>query len=72
MTPLTKRVARRCVDTRDAGRRLVVALDLGDTIMVRLEHGRQWYRLSVLEAYHHAVKRALGLKQAARKTKGKP
>lgn len=67
MTDLNKRVKRRCLITKDAGRRIVVALEAGDEILLRREHGRRWLRISVLEVYHLAVKRALGLK---RKTRG--
>ena len=69
MTPLTKRVQRRCIVTRDAGRRLVVALDAGDEVAVRLERGKKWFRVPIIDIYHLAVKRELGLKGARRKGK---
>lgn len=55
--------------TRDAGRRLVIALDAGDEVAVRLERGKKWFRISVIDVYHLAVKRELGLKRIARRTK---
>lgn len=69
MTPLTKRVQRRCVASKDAGRRLVVALDAGDEVAVRLERGRRWFRVTVIDIYHLAVKRDLGLSRKARRKK---
>ena len=62
MTPLVKRVQRRCETTKDGGRRLVVALDPGDEIAVRLERGRKWFRVAIIDVYHLAVKREMGLK----------
>ena len=69
MTPLTKRVQRRCVVTRDAGRLLVVSLEPGDEITVRLEHGKRKWRLPLIAVYHLAVKVELGLKQTARRNR---
>ncbi len=69
MTPLTKRVQRRCIDAKDAGRRLVVALDAGDEIAVRLERGKKWFRVPIIDLYHFAVKRELGLTRLARRKK---
>ena len=63
MTPLTKRVQRRCIIARDAGRRLVVALDAGDEFAIRLERGKKWFRVPAIDVYHLAVKRELGLKR---------
>ena len=70
MTPLQKRVQRRCQAARDGGRRLVVALDPGDVevIGLRLERGRKWFRVPVMEVYHLAVKRSMGLAKPARRT----
>ena len=66
MTDLTKRVRRRCLQTKDAGRRIVVALEAGDEILLRRERGRRWFSLPIIEVYHLAVKRALGLKRKTR------
>lgn len=67
MTPLTKRVQRRCLVSKDAGRRIVVALDSGDEVAVRLERGRKWFRVPIIDIYHMAVKRELGLTRKARR-----
>lgn len=67
MTPLTKRVQRRCTTTRDGGRRIIVAMDPGDDLMFRLERGKKWFRVPVIDIYHFAIKRELGLKQVARR-----
>ena len=71
MTPLTKRVQRRCIKTKDAGKRLVIAFDTGDTeeIAIRRERSRKWFRVPVLDIYHLAVKRELGLTRGARRKK---
>lgn len=62
MTPLTKRVQRRCVITKDAGRRIVVAIEPDDIIAFRLERGKRWFRCPVAAAYMFTVKRELASK----------
>lgn len=69
MTPLMKRVQRRCLVTKDGGRRLVVALDAGDEVCVRRERSPKWFRVPVIDIYHMAVKRELGLTKKARRDK---
>lgn len=66
MTDLHKRVSRRCLSTRDGRRPVIVALEPGDEILLRVKGGRKWLRVSVLEVYHYAVKRALTLKRKAK------
>ncbi len=69
MTPLVKRVQRRCERTKDGGKRLVVAFDVGEheEIAIRRERSRKWFRVPIAEIYCYAVKKSLGLKQTRRK-----
>ena len=73
MTPLVKRVQRRCERTKDGGKRLVVAFDAGDheEIAIRRERSRKWFRIAIIDVYHLAVKRELGLAGIKRRGKGK-
>lgn len=56
MTDLRHRVRRRTCVAKDAGRRLVVALEPGDVMAIRPERTRKWYRLPLSVVYAQAVR----------------
>ena len=70
MTDLHKRIARRTLAPH-RGRRIVVGLEPGDVLTLRLERCRQTEYLSLYALYDYAVKsRVLAERAAKRKAKG--
>ena len=71
MTDLHKRVSRRSL-VPHRGRRIVVSLETGDLIGLRLERCRQTEYVSIAAIYDYAVKaRVVAERLAKRKAKGK-
>ena len=65
-TPLQRPVSRRAAFTRDAGRLLVVTLEPGDMVSIRLAGTRTSYTTTLGAVYSMAVKAEVARKKAER------